>query len=86
MKLMFRSLSALVLVSGFAAVASSAAKIDLKRVTPVPDGTPIPIQDFFRPRILLDPVERAAGQSESSAALNVADGRITAAAFAGSGR
>lgn len=33
----------------------AAAKIDFERVTPVPHDQPIPIQDFFRPRILQEP-------------------------------
>lgn len=33
----------------------AADKIDLDRVTPVPADQPIPIQDFFRPRILQEP-------------------------------
>jgi len=32
-----------------------AKKLDLDRVTPVPDDQPIPVMDFFRPRILLRP-------------------------------
>lgn len=33
----------------------AAEKIDLKRDTPVPASEQIPIQDFFRPRVLVDP-------------------------------
>ena len=33
----------------------AAEKLDLNRITPVPADQPIPIQDFFRPRILEEP-------------------------------
>jgi len=39
----------------------AASKIDLERVTPVPADQPIPIQDFFRPRALSQPVINRAG-------------------------
>lgn len=59
MKPMFR----LWLVCAIGAVGSihAAPKIDLKRVTPVPDGKPIPIEDFFRPALLSDPDMNPAG-------------------------
>lgn len=40
---------------------SAASKIDLERLTPVPPDQPIPTQDFFRPRLLAQPVLNRAG-------------------------
>jgi hypothetical protein len=34
---------------------SAAEKLDLDRLTPVPASEPIPVMDFFRPRILQEP-------------------------------
>jgi dienelactone hydrolase len=40
---------------------SAAEKIDLERTTPVPANQPIPIQDFFRPRALAQPIINRGG-------------------------
>lgn len=40
---------------------SAANAIDLTRVTPVPADQPVPIQDFFRPRALAQPILNRAG-------------------------
>lgn len=45
---------------GFAAL-SAADKIDLERVAPVPADQPVPVQDFFRPKILSQPQINPAG-------------------------
>lgn len=42
-------------LSPFLIPALGAAKLDLDRVAPVPDDQPIPVMDFFRPRILQQP-------------------------------
>ncbi len=55
-----RALGAAVLSTLLAAVAS-AEKFDLSRVTPVPATEPIPVQDFFRPRLLQEPRLNQAG-------------------------
>ncbi len=39
----------------------AADKLDLERITPVPAGEPIPVMDFFRPRILQDPAVNPSG-------------------------
>ncbi|MFT3868318.1 MAG: alpha/beta fold hydrolase [Nibricoccus sp.] len=39
----------------------AASPIDLKRIDPVPDGVPIPTQDFFRPLLLAQPQLNDAG-------------------------
>lgn len=44
-----------------AAILPAADQIDLNRVAPVPAGQPIPIQDFFRPRALAQPILNRAG-------------------------
>lgn len=49
---MKRWLSALCI--GGLAASALAADLDLKRVTPVPPDQAIPIQDFFRPRLISD--------------------------------
>ncbi|MBK9989943.1 MAG: S9 family peptidase [Verrucomicrobia bacterium] len=41
--------------------AVQAASLDLKRVTPVPATEPIPTMDFFRPRVLSQPVLNPSG-------------------------
>jgi acetyl esterase/lipase len=41
--------------------AAAAEKIDLARLTPVPDTERIPVQDFFRPRLLSQPVLNPSG-------------------------
>lgn len=53
------------LVCGFA-VAQAAEKIDLKRIAPVPANEPIPIADFFRPRILSEPTISPSGTRVAS--------------------
>lgn len=40
---------------------SAASKLDLERLTPVPPDQPIPTQDFFRPRLLAQPILNRAG-------------------------
>ncbi|HUG12353.1 MAG TPA: alpha/beta fold hydrolase [Opitutaceae bacterium] len=59
MKLMSRFCIALV-VGGLVAL-QAAAKIDLKRVTPVPENKPVPIEDYFRPPLLSQPQMNPAG-------------------------
>lgn len=44
-----------------AALSASEVTIDLDRTTPVPADQPIPIQDFFRPRALAQPILNRAG-------------------------
>ncbi len=39
----------------------AADKLDLDRITPVPAGEPVPVMDFFRPRILQDPTVNPSG-------------------------
>jgi hypothetical protein len=39
----------------------AAEKIDLERTAPVPADQPVPIQDFFRPRALAQPILNRAG-------------------------
>lgn len=59
MKLMSRF--CVTLVAGGLVALQAAAKIDLKRVTPVADNKPIPIEDFFRPALLSQPQIDPAG-------------------------
>jgi len=40
---------------------AAAPKFDLERVTPVPATEPIPTMDFFRPRVLSQPVLNPSG-------------------------
>jgi len=61
MKLMSRSLLVPALALGLAAVAHPAAKLDLDRMTPPPANKPIPIEDFFRPRVLQQPTINPSG-------------------------
>ncbi len=44
-----------------APVLPAAGKIDLERTAPVPADQPVPIQDFFRPRSLAQPILNRAG-------------------------
>lgn len=60
MKRLRRSYLALALIS-FTAGSFAAEKLDLERVRPVPADQPIPIQDFFRPRVLAEPILNRAG-------------------------
>lgn len=48
-------------VAGLFSVSAFAAKIDLTRVTPVPASEPIPVSDFFRPRLLHSPALNRTG-------------------------
>ena len=54
----------LIRIFAFGAVASAAfaaEKLDLKRITPVPENEPIPAMDFFRPRLLSQPTLNPSG-------------------------
>lgn len=53
---------------------NAAEKIDLNRVTPVPADQPIPLQDFFRPRILQEPKLNPSG-THIAALITVAEDR-----------
>jgi len=59
MKLMSRFTFAFAVA--FAVAHHAAAKIDLSRITPVAADQQIPIEDFFRPRILAQPTMNPAG-------------------------
>lgn len=54
---LFRNLTSIFIFasSGIIPSAFATQKIDLERITPVPDGDPIPIADFFRPLLLQEP-------------------------------
>ncbi len=54
--------------------ASAAEKPDLGRVTPVPASEPVPIEDFFRPRLLQEPRLNLAG-THVAAIVTVAEDR-----------
>ncbi len=65
----------LICTGGLLATTLAAAdKIDLSRVTPVPAGEPIPLQDFFRPRILQEPKLNPSG-THIAALITVAEDR-----------
>jgi acetyl esterase/lipase len=64
MKLMSRF--CLTLVAGGLVALQATAKIDLKRVTPVPDDKPVPIEDYFRPRLLAQPKMNPSGTRVAS--------------------
>lgn len=53
--------TSVITLAATSAVATAAPKLDLDRVTPVPDNEPVPIQDFFRPQLLTDPSLNPAG-------------------------
>jgi dienelactone hydrolase len=52
---------ALLLFLAAAGLAGARPKLDLERVTPVPGTEPVPIMDFFRPRMLHSPTLNRAG-------------------------
>jgi dipeptidyl aminopeptidase/acylaminoacyl peptidase len=49
------------ILGAIAATAFAADKLDLSRITPVPAGEQIPVQDFFRLRALQDPTVNPSG-------------------------
>lgn len=70
------SLQLFVLFASIAAAAGLGAreKLDLNRLTPVPEHEPVPIMDFFRPKVLQQPQLNRAG-THIAALVNAGDDR-----------
>jgi acetyl esterase/lipase len=69
-----RSSLCFALVALLAPALPAAQKADLDRITPVPADQPVPVQDFFRPRILQEPKLNPSG-SHIAAIITIAEDR-----------